>query len=147
MEMPSPDYQQLTRMWLEFVSKMATAATAAAAESVPTDAAKQMRDMYLQALGKYTEEYMRSPQFLAMVKQSTDAAVSLRQQTNDLLAQAHHAVGSLARPDVDSLLMAIRRCETRVLDKLDELSSRVEHLESEQKAAESSNGKPARRSK
>lgn len=146
MDKPLPDYQQLTRMWLDFVGRMASATVTAAGETVPTDAAKHMRDSYLQALGHYTEEFMRSPQFLEMMKQSTDAAIGLRQQTNDLLAQAHHAVGGIARPDVDSLLQAIRRVETRVLDRLDELANRVDDLERELKAVKSVNGKRPRAS-
>lgn len=146
MEMPFPDYQQLMRTWLDIASKMASAGATGASESIPSDGTKQMRDMYFQTLSQYTDQYMRSPQFLEMMKQSTDTAVALRQQTNDFLAQAHHAVGSLARPDVDSLLMAIRRCETRVLDKLDELSTRLNDLESAVKAVPVANGKRLRKS-
>jgi hypothetical protein len=146
MDMPIPDYQQLTRMWLDFVTRMTSAATTAVAESVPADAAKHMRDSYLQALGQYTEDFMRSPQFLEMVKQSTDAAINLRQQSNDMLAQAQHAVGGVARPDVDSILQSVRRCETRVLDRIDELSTRVDQLERELRSLRPNNGKRARTS-
>jgi hypothetical protein len=147
MEMPSPDYQQLTRMWLEFAAKMASAAESASAHSVPSEVAKQTREIYFQTLSQYTDQYMRSPEFLTMMKQSTDAAVTLRQQTNDLLAQAHQAVGSLARPDVDGVLKAIRRCESRTMDKLDELSARLDELENSRKTAETGNGKPVRHPK
>jgi len=147
MDMPTPDYQQFTRMWLDFASKMVTSATNTSATSIPVDVAKQLRDTYFQALSQYTEEYMRSPQFLAMMKQTTEATVAMRQQTNEFLAQAHHAMGGLARPDIDSLLMAVRRCETRVLDKLDELSSRIDTLEVDMKVPVPSDEKPARKSK
>lgn len=147
MDMPMPDYQQLTRMWLDFVTRMASGATVACSETAPVDATSQMRDSYLQALGRYTEEFMRTPQFLEMMRQSTDAVVAMRQQTNDLLAQAHHAGGGLARPDIDSLLMAIRRCETRVLDKLDELSARMDAYENAQREGKPGDGKPARKSR
>lgn len=144
MDMPIPDFQQLTRMWLDFVSRMASAAANTTTDSIPSDMARHMRDSYLQALGQYTEEFMRSPQFLDMMKQSTDAAITFRQQANDLLAQAHHAVGSIARPDVDSLLQAVRRCETRVLDRLDEMSARIDDLERELKAVKAAPGKRTR---
>jgi hypothetical protein len=147
MENPLPDYQQLTQMWLEFVSKMASAAESTPVDSVPSEVAKQTREIFFQTLGRYTDQYMRSPEFLTMMKQSTDAAVTLRQQTNDLLAQAHHSMGGLARPDVDGVLKAIRRCETRILDKLDELSSRVDELEINPKSDEPAHGKPVRHSK
>jgi hypothetical protein len=147
MDTPLPNYQQLTQMWLEFVSKMASAAESASAQSIPSEVAKQTRDIFLQTLGRFTDQYMRSPEFLAMMKQSSDAAIALRQQTNDFLAQAHHAMGSLARPDVDGLLKAIRRCETRVLDKLDEMSNRLDELENDRHTAEAEHGKPARTAK
>jgi hypothetical protein len=148
MEMPSsPDYQQLMQMWLDCAAKMASAGADASTAPAPTDAAKLMRDIYCKALTQYTEQYMRSPAFLEMTRQSTEMAVKFRQQANDFLAEAHHAVGSLARPDVDSLLMAIRRCETRVLDKLDELAIRGNELDQRLEALESSNGKPARKPK
>ena len=117
------------------------------AESVPTDGVKQVRDMYLQSMSQQAEQFMRSPQFLEMMKKSTENAVALRQQTNDMLAQAHHAVGSVARTDMDSLLMAIRRCETRVLDKLDDLSARLDALEKGGGAAKAPARKRVRRTK
>ena len=129
MDMPPLDYQQFAQMWLEFATRMAAAGAAASSESAPSDAAKQMRDGYFQMLSQNAEQFMRSPQFLEMMKRSTDTAVTLRKQANDFLAEAHHAIGGLARPDVDSLLMAVRRCETRVLDKLDEIHSKVNDLE------------------
>lgn len=93
METPSPDYEQLVRLWLDLASQMASAGSAVSTESPPGNAAKQMRNMYFQTLSQHTEQFMRSPQFLEMVKQSTDFAVTLRQQANDFLAQSHHALG------------------------------------------------------
>jgi len=143
MEMPPPDPSQLMQMWLEFATKMSAAGSAVAPESPPSDAAKQMRGIFLQALGQATEQYMRSPQYLASVKQSMDSSVAFRQQLNDFMAQLRHATGGLARPDIDCLLMAVRRCETRTLDKLDELANQLNNLEDRLNALESSNAEPA----
>lgn len=146
MVVPTVDFQQPLRMWLDFAANMAAAGASASAEAVPSDASRQVRDAYLRAIAQYTEEYMRSPQFLEMMKQSTDAAVSLRKQINDFVADAHRAMGSVARPDIDGLIVAVRRCETRVLEQLDELSGKLSDLETRLQALESA-GKPARKSK
>jgi hypothetical protein len=146
MDTATPDYQQLLQLWLEMGSRIATATASAFGEPHPGDAAKVMRDAYLQALAQQTESFTRSPQFLEMMKQSTEAAVTFRQQTNDLLEKIHHAGGGLARSDMDSLLMAVRRCETRILDRLDEIAQKIDALES-RTAATPSNGKPSRTAK
>lgn len=145
MDTPLPDYQQLMQMWQKFATEMASVGGAVSTGSVPSEVAKQMRDTYFQTLSQYTDQFMRSPMFLEMMKQATASTVTLRKQTNDFLAQAHHAVGNVARPDVDSLLMAVRRCETRVLDKLDEISNQLSDLESRLEAMESGNQKPSRK--
>jgi hypothetical protein len=146
MEDPTPDYQQLMRTWFEFVSKMTSAVASAAGAPPPAGAARQLRDLYFQNLGRSLEEFMRSPPFLEMMKQSTDSAVALRQQTNELLANTHHAMGGVARQDIDAVLMAVRRCETRVLDRLDELAARLEPLEAAAaRQGTSGNGKVSRK--
>ncbi len=142
METTTPDYLPFMRMWMDMFSKMPGGN--GSAETFPTDAARQMRDNYLQSLSRQSEEFMRSPQFLDMMKQSTDAAIAFRQQVNEMLVRTHHALGGVAKPDVDGLLMAVRRCETRVLDKLDELSARIETLE---KAQQTNRGKTSRKTK
>jgi len=147
METLFGDLQDFMRMWLDGATKRASSGVMPQSESSASDGVKQMRDMYFQALGQRSEEFMRSPQFLEMMKQGRDAAVAMRQQTNDMLARAHHAVGSLAQPDVDSLLMAVRRCETRVLDKLEELSNRMSELEGRHEEPRARRRKPGRSAK
>ncbi|MGN6370838.1 MAG: hypothetical protein ACTHN5_21500 [Phycisphaerae bacterium] len=145
MKTVPPDYQQLFQMWLEFVSEMANAA-ASAGTADPVEAARQMRDAYFQVLSRQIDEYFRSPQFLEMMKQSTETAIALQKQANDFFEQSHHSIGGVARQDVDSLMMAVRRCETRVLDKLEGISRRLDDLEGEAAKAASENGKSSRRS-
>ena len=128
METVSPDYQQLFRMWLECVSEM-TAAAAASDPADPPQAARQVRDKYFEVLGRQIDEHFRSPQFLEWMRQSTEAAITLRKQANDFFERSHHNFGTVARQDVDSLMMAVRRCETRVLDKLDGISRRLDDLD------------------
>ena len=147
MEMPSfGDYQKMMQNWFEMASKMAWPGMMGSTET-PMDAARQMRDMYSQTMGKMTDQFMRSPQFQEMSRQSMDATVAMRQQANDALNQAHQAMGNVSRQDVDSLLMAVRRSETRILDKLDELSTRLDELEEGMRVMKPSNGKVAHKSR
>ena len=44
---------------------------------------KRFQSAFLDAMARYCDEYMRSPQFLAVMKQSMDGALSLRQQPVD----------------------------------------------------------------
>jgi len=135
--------QRLTTIWMEMAGKMtgemagiAAPADEAAVKS-PPDMAKAARDVMLSALSQYTQSYMRSPQFLEMMKQSMDASIKWQTQMNDWLTRTHHSMESVARCDVEELHKAMRHLEQRTLDqmerivgKLDEISKRLETLES-----------------
>ena len=71
---------------------------------------------------------MRSPQFLEAMKQSMDQAVSFRKQMNDMLTGMQHNLQGVARQDIDSLMLTVRHMETRVLESMDEIGSRLESI-------------------
>jgi hypothetical protein len=136
---------RFTQMWTELASKMAAAGMSFNPETPPTDAARQMRSAFFQAMSQQADQFMRSPEFLKMMKQSMDASLAFRKQMQDFFTSAHHAAGGVARQDVDQLLSAVHHLEDRLLQRIDELSTRLELLE---KAVPSGNGharKPPRR--
>jgi hypothetical protein len=49
--------------------------------------------------------------------------------SDEFLTQAHHGFQGTAQADIDTLMLAIRHLETRILDRMEELSGRVDHLE------------------
>lgn len=117
-----------TRMWGDFAMKMMTAGMSAQPGSAPPDAARQMRSAMFKAMGDQCEEFMRSPAFLEMMKQSMDASVSLRTQLNEFLTRMHHETQGVARDDVDTIMLTIRHFESRVLDRLEDLERRMDAI-------------------
>ena len=118
--------QQLGNLWAEWATKMATASLAFRAGSAPPDTARSMRDAGFEAMAHSTDQFMRTPQFMEMMKQSLDASIAFRKQLNELFTQAQHSVQSPAKSDVDGVTKAIRRVETRVLARIEELCDRLD---------------------
>jgi hypothetical protein len=120
--------EDLTKMWAEFASKVATAGFSFAPNAPPPEAAGQVRDALFRAAEQYWVEFMRSPQFLEAMKQSMDAAIAFRKQVNDFLTRTRHEAQGTARDDIDALMLCIRHLETRMLDRMDELESRLDRI-------------------
>jgi len=143
MEAGFEQAQRMGSLWMEFATRMATAGMAFRPDQPPGDAARDVRQASLSMLAEQTDKYMRSPEFLATVKQSLDASIGFRQQLNELLTQAHHSVQGVAIQDIDSVLKSVRHLEARVLDRIEtvadklvEVSRRLDALE---QAAEPAN--------
>jgi hypothetical protein len=54
--------------------------------------------------------------------------MTLRKMTTDFLTRAQHETQSPAREDIDNVLLSVRQVETRILDRLDDLSCEVNEL-------------------
>ena len=139
--------QQMANLWMEYVTKMGTAGMAFRAGDAPTDASRSMRDAGFTAMEQTADRFMRTPQFLEMMKQSLDASIAFRKQLNDFFTEAQHSVQGVARRDMDGMTRAIRRMETRVLGRLEELceridrmSQRIDALEGVERSPEGSDG-------
>jgi hypothetical protein len=116
------------RLWTDFAGKMAMSGLSFTPGAAPPEAARQVRGAMFDGMTKYFDEYMRSPQFLESMKQSLDASMAFRKQFQDFFTQMHHEAQSPAREDIDSVMLTMRHVETRLLDRLDELSARVEEI-------------------
>jgi hypothetical protein len=117
------------KIWMDSLTHLMQTAFASPPEAAPPELLRQMRSGIFQALAKSWDEYLRSPQFAEGMKQWMDSAIHYRKMTNDLLTRAHHETQDVARQDIDSLMLAVRHMETRILDRLEELSARIGHLE------------------
>lgn len=130
-----------TKLWTDSLAKILQAATSFSPDAVPPEMLRQIRTGMFQALASSWDEFMRSPQFLEGMKQMMDQATAFRTLTSDFLTKARHEMQGTAREDVDSLMLALRHMENRILDKVTELAGRVETLQQWLDAAE--RGKPA----
>ena len=128
--------QQLGNLWLETMTKIMSAAIATDATRPPPDAARELRDASLAAMGEQVDKYMRSPQFLDVMKRSLDAQIAHRKQLNQFLTDAHHSVQGVAKADVEALSLSLRQMERRVLNRIETLCERVEELSERLHAAD-----------
>lgn len=93
------------------------------------DATRRMRRVFLDAWAKSCEEYLGSPQFLDIMKQSMDGALAFRKQMNEFLAQAYEQAQVPSRDDMASLSKALHGFEERIVSRIENLSDRVALLE------------------
>jgi len=115
-----------TQFWGEMVSRMSGVGLPAAPPADPGPAMKQMQRVFLEALAKYCDEFMRSPQFLEAMKQNMENAMTFRRQVDQFLTQALHGAQAPARGDVEELVALVRNVEERVLARVEELNRKLE---------------------
>jgi len=121
------------KMWTESMSKLMQTAFTVSPNSPPPELLKQIRCGIFEALAKSWDEFMRSPQFLESMKQWMENAIAFRKMSNDFLGKVRNEMQAPSREDMDSILLAVRHMETRVLGRVEELSAQVHALK---------NGKP-----
>ena len=117
------------KVWSETFTKMFQMGTTFSPEGPPPDFVRQMRASLLQAMAQSWDEFLRSPQFLDSMKQWMDNAIAFRKMSNDFLTRARHEGQGLAREDLDTVLLSVRHMETRVLDRLEAVGTRLKQVE------------------
>ncbi|HXE52585.1 MAG TPA: hypothetical protein VN541_06185 [Tepidisphaeraceae bacterium] len=120
--------KRLLELWADMATKMASAGLAAGPDTPPPDAARKMRAAFLQALSQQADQFLRSPQFLEFIKLSLDSSIQTREQLNDFFTRLHHEVQGVARQDIDHVLAGIHQAENRIMDRLEEITRRLEDL-------------------
>jgi hypothetical protein len=141
---PFEQAQQLSNMWIDFVTRMATAGMAGQAFATPPDAGRAARNSVFETLTRSTDEFLRSDQFLQMTKQSLDASITFRKQLNEFLTKAHHDAGGVAQQDVDDPLSFLRRVEKQTTTHLEAIASRIDDIDRRLGALEKCAGKRSR---
>jgi len=116
------------KIWTESLSKLMQTAFTFSPNSPPPEVLKQIRSGLFEALAKSWEEFMRSPQFLESMKQWMENAVSFRKMNNDFMAKVRNEMQAPSREDMDSVMLAVRHMETRILDRVEALSTQVQAL-------------------
>lgn len=127
-EKTEPQAAAFQKIWMESMSKLMQTAFAFGPDSAPPEALRQIRNGIFQALAGSWEEFMRSPQFLDGMKQWMENAVTFRKMTNDFLAKARNEMQAPSREDIDTIMLAVRHLEKRLLDRVEDLSAQVHDL-------------------
>ncbi len=117
------------KIWIETFSKLAQTGFSITPDAAPPELLKQMRSGIFSALAKAWDEFMRSPQFLESTKAMMESAIAFRKFSNEFLTNAHHGFQGTAQADIDNIMLAIRHLETRVLDRIEDISTRLDTME------------------
>ena len=113
------------KIWVETLSKTMQAAFTFSPNSPPPEVLKQIRGGIFQALAESWDKFLRSPEFLEAMKHWMEQAVSFRKITNDLMGTVRHEMQAPSREDIDTVMLAVRHMEKRLLDRMEQLSLQV----------------------
>ncbi len=132
------------KIWLESMSKLMQAAFTFTPDSAPPELLRQIRNGMLQALAGAWDEFLRSPQFQASMKQWMEQAVAFRKMSNDFMSKARKAMQAPTSGDVEAIMLSVRHMETRILDRVEELSRQVHELQSRAGQVQTQSASPRR---
>src|SRR6516164_10533593 len=117
------------KLWIDSFANMAGIWSQFSPWSPPFDEMRKMRGGMLKVLAETWDEYMRTPQFMEMMKASLIGALDLRRMARDGMNRVHEQFENPSREDINEVLLAIRHVERRLLDRLEGLDDRVASLD------------------
>ena len=131
-----------TRFWSDFMAQ-ASANGFPSGTPAGQDASRHMQRIFLDAMAKYADDFMRSPQFLAMLKQMMDNAMAFKQQMDGFIGNALRSSQFASRDDAEAAAAGLQGFERRMSERLEEMSERLASLESKQRGGSASAGRRA----
>jgi hypothetical protein len=117
------------KLWADSFANMASVWSQFSPGSPPTDEMRKMRGGMLKVLAETWDEYMRTPQFMEMMKASLNGVLDLKRMARDGMNRVHEQFENPSKNDIDDVLLAIRHVERRLLDRLEGLDDRVANLD------------------
>ena len=117
------------KLWADSFANMASVWSQFFPSSPPSDEMRKMRGGMLKVLAETWDEYMRTPQFMEMMKASLNGALNLKRMARDGMNRVHEQFENTSKNDIDDVLLAIRHVERRLLDRLEGLDDRVANLD------------------
>jgi hypothetical protein len=116
------------KLWTDSIANMTGVWSQYSPGSPPPDEMRKMRGGMLKVLSETWDEYMRTPQFMEMMKASVNGALDLKRMARDGMNRVHEQFENPSKDDIDGVLLAIRHVERRLLDRLEALDERVGNL-------------------
>ena len=117
------------RLWTDSFANMASVWSQFTPGSPPSDEIRKMRGGMLKVLAETWDVYMRTPQFMEMMKGSLNGTLDLKRMARDAINRVHEQFENPSKEDIDGVLLAIRHVERRLLDRLEGLDDRVANLD------------------
>jgi chromosome segregation ATPase len=97
-------------------------------DSPPPEEMRKMRSGMLKAMASTWDDFMRTPQFMEMMKVGLNGTLDLRRMARDGMNKIHEQFETPTKEDLDSILLAIRHVERRILDRLEGMDDRVRNI-------------------
>jgi len=116
------------KIWMETFTQLMQTGVTGAQTSAPPEVLRQMRDGIFKSLSKSWDEFLRSPQFLAGMRQWMDGTTNFRRMSNEWMARVRNELQAPSREDIDTIMLSVRHMEQRLLARLEELSKRIDAL-------------------
>ena len=116
------------KLWIDSLANMAGVWSQFSPGSSPVDEMRKIRGGMLQVLAETWDEYMRTPQFMEIMKASLNGALDLKRLARDGMNRVHEQFENPGKQDIDDVLLSIRHVERRLLDRLEGLDDRVANL-------------------
>jgi hypothetical protein len=69
-----------------------------------------------------------------------DNAMAFRKMSSDFFTKVRHETQTTSREDIDSVMLAVRHMETRILDRVEELASQIDEVSKRLDATEQGAG-------
>jgi hypothetical protein len=130
------------KLWMDSLANMTSVWSQFSADSPPADEMRKMRGGMMRVLAETWDTYLRTPQFMEMMKASLDGALDLKRLARDGMNRVHEQLEQPSKNDIDDVLMAIRHVERRLLDRLEGLDDRVANLDEKVDKVEQRISKP-----
>jgi len=113
------------KLWMDSFGKMANVWSEFSPGSPPPEEMRKMRSGMLKALSGTWDEFMRTPQFMEMMKASLNGGLDLKRMAREGLNKVHEQFETPSKEDIDSVLLAIRHIDRRLLERLEGVGDNV----------------------
>lgn len=134
----------MQKTWMDSITGVANAWSQYSPENPPPDELKKMRKGILDVISASWEDFMRTPQFMEIMRDTLNNSITWQSYAKDSVNKMHDVTQTASKKDVDSLLLAIRHIEKRVLDRVEGLQDDLAELREQVKTSQ---GKAAGTSK
>jgi hypothetical protein len=113
------------KLWADSILKIGEAWSKYSPGSPPVDEMRKMRSGMLEVLAETWDEYLRTPQFMELMRASLNGVLDLKRVAREGMNRVHEQFENPSKQDIDDVLLAIRHVERRLLERIEGLDDRV----------------------
>lgn len=115
-------------MWMDSMAGMARVWSQYSPENPPPEELKKIRQGMLNVISQSWEEFMRTPQFMEMMKDSLNNAMTWQGFAKDGANRMHDTMQTPSKADMEGILLSLRHVEKRLLDRMETIEGQVDSI-------------------